>query len=375
MRTRSAVHSVIALITATCFGGAPFVQVLKAAQAQPAPTAAKPAAAKPVPAAAKPAGAPPAPAPAATPGAPDGGWPRAYTTPSGAHLMLYQPQISSWDNKEHMVAYSAVAYETAGAEKPALGTVRIEADTSVSMDKRLVSFANFTVPEMNFSTLKKEQSQDVAAQLQQAIPKHERVISLDRVLASVDKSTIIPKNVEGVKADPPKIFFSNTPAILVGFDGDPIWSPIKGNDLKYVINTNWDVFQDSTSKALYLRDEDHWYTATQIEGPWTPAKKKEMPESFKKLPEDENWKEVKKNFPGDEIDAKKMPKIFVSTKPAEMILLTGKGVPNYMLVEGTKDLLWVENTESDVFRVQKDGPVFFLVSGRWFSAPDFNGPW
>jgi hypothetical protein len=371
MRTRSSLDSIIAVLTAVCLGGTPFVQVLKAAQAQPSP-AAKPAATKPAPAAAKPAAAPGA-APAATPGAPDGGWPRAYTTHSGAHLMLYQPQISSWDNKEHMVAYSAVAYETAGAEKPALGTVRIEADTSVSMEKRLVSFANFKVAEMNFSTLKKEQTQDIADQLQEAIPKNERVISLDRVLASVDKSTIMPKNVEGVKADPPKIFFSNTPAILVSFDGDPIWSPIKGNDLKYVINTNWDVFQDSTSKALYLRDEDHWYTAAQIEGPWMPAKKKELPDSFKKLPEDENWKEVKKNFPGDEIDAKKMPKIFVSTTAAEMILL--KGAPNYMLVEGTKDLLWVENTESDVFRVQKDGPVFYLVAGRWFSAPDFNGPW
>ena len=41
---------------------------------------------------------------------------------------------------------------------------------------------------------------------------------------------------------------------------------------------------------------------------------------------------------------------------------------------GTK-LLWVSNTESDVFRLEKTGPVYYLVSGRWFSAPDFTGPW
>ena len=38
-------------------------------------------------------------------------------------------------------------------------------------------------------------------------------------------------------------------------------------------------------------------------------------------------------------------------------------------------LLWVSNTESDVFRMGKTGPVYYLVAGRWFSAPDFTGPW
>ena len=67
-----------------------------------------------------------------------------------------------------------------------------------------------------------------------------------------------------------------------------------------------------------------------------------------------------------------MPKVFVSQQPAELILLTGE--PNYLLVQGT-GLLWVSNTESDVFRMGKTGPVYYLVAGRWFSAPDFTGPW
>src|SRR6187401_2801654 len=56
-----------------------------------------------------------------------------------------------------------------------------------------------------------------------------------------------------------------------------------------------------------------------------------------------------------------------------MLLLRGQ--PSYLLVGGTKDLLWVQNTESDVFRMGRTGPVYFLVAGRWFSAPDFTGPW
>ena len=63
------------------------------------------------------------------------------------------------------------------------------------------------------------------------MPLDERVIALDRVLANIDTSQIIPKNVEGVKADPPPIFFSKTPAVLVNIDGEPIWAPIPQNDL------------------------------------------------------------------------------------------------------------------------------------------------
>ena len=69
------------------------------------------------------------------------------------------------------------------------------------------------------------------------------MIALDRVLANIDTSAIIPKNVDGVKADPPTIFYSATPAVLVNIDGEPIWSPIPENDLRSAVNTNWDLFE------------------------------------------------------------------------------------------------------------------------------------
>ena len=41
-----------------------------------------------------------------------------------------------------------------------------------------------------------------------------------RVLANIDKSQVIPKNVEGIKADPPTIFFSKAPAVIMNIDGE-----------------------------------------------------------------------------------------------------------------------------------------------------------
>ena len=355
----------IALVTALSLALLPPAHLL--AVAPPAAPAAK---ATPSPAA--PAATVGPPAPTATPAAAavDGGWPRAYSTPSGGQILVYQPQVSSWADQKQMVAYAAVAYQAKGAAKPALGSIRIEAATKVSPSQRLVNFSDLKIVESNFPTVSREQVREVVGEIDKAIPDYDRVIALDRVLASVNRSDITPKNVEGVKADPPTIFFSQTPAVLVNLDGEPIWSPIKENDLKFAVNTNWDLFEHGPTKTFYVRVEDAWLKAADWKGPWGPAGT--LPGSFGKLPADPNWKEVKAALPGRKLSAEKAPKVFVSVTPAEMILLTG--APAYKAVTGTS-LVWVSNTEADVFRAGEAGPVYFLVAGRWFEAPQFTGPW
>ncbi len=301
---------------------------------------------------------------------PDHGWPRSYVTSSGATLILYQPQIASWDNREVMTLYAAMSYARKGDTKPALGMVKATANTKVSVSERLVDFSVLKVTEANFPTLGKEQTHEIVAEITQRIPQQERVIALDRVLASIDKSQIIPKDVQGVKADPPTIFFSETPAVVVSFDSDPVWSPIPENDLKYAVNTNWDLFEDTRGKTFYLRDESWWLKASTVQGPWVAAGK--LPESFGRLPANDNWTDVKAAVPGKSLPANAVPKVFVTMKPGELILLTGP--PECELVQGT-ELLWVSNTESDVFRMGKTGSIYYLTSGRWFSAPAFTGPW
>jgi hypothetical protein len=325
----------------------------------------RPAAAGQSKAVAAPAGQPASPAPA------DVGWPKSYTTPAGARLILYQPQIAAWENQTRMTLYAAVSYTPKGAAKPSLGTVKAEADTKVSVSERLVDFSVFKIAESNFPGLDRPQTQDVVAEITRGIPQQDRVIALDRVLANVNTSLILAKNVEGVKAEPPAIFFSKKAAAMVNLDGQPIWSPIAGTDLKYAINTNWDLFEHTPTSTFYLRHNDAWLKAAAVTGPWSPAGT--LVASFKKLPADDNWKEVKAALPGKPLTPATMPVVFVSTTPAEMILVTGE--PAYQLVTGTKDLRWVSNTDSDVFRVGLKGRVYYLVSGRWFSAPDFSGPW
>jgi hypothetical protein len=292
--------------------------------------------------------------------------------PSGGSVVIYEPQAASWDRQKHLVAYSAVAYSAPGAKKPDLGSIKLESDTSVSLEERLVRFATIDLTESNFPKLSRQQTGEVTTFIRDSIPEKDRVIALDRMMAAIETSAIVSKDVTGLKADPPTIFFSSTPAILVNLDGEPIWSPIKENDLRFAVNTNWDLFEHGPSKTFYLRYESSWLKASAVEGPWTPAG--DLPGSFAKLPADPNWKEVKAALPGKKIDPKKTPKVFVSLEPAELILL--QGTPKYEKVEGTA-LVWVSNTESDVFGIGKVGAMslYYLVAGRWFSATDFTGPW
>src|SRR5436190_4303573 len=173
-------------------------------------TAAKPATATP----------PALPTPAKPAASPDGAWPRTYLNNSGT-VVLYQPQISSWDGQKVLELYAAVSFKPAATDKPMLGTVIARAETRVSVDERLVDFSKFRITQSNFPGASKEQTAAAVTAISSSIPERERVIALDRVLASFDSSQIRPKNVTDLKADPPVVFYSTKPAALVNLDGEP----------------------------------------------------------------------------------------------------------------------------------------------------------
>jgi len=198
----------------------------------------------------------------------DTGWPRTVTLNHGT-AVWYQPQIESWTRQTQIVGWSAVAYTPTGAKEPALGTIKIEGTTRVALDDRLVSM-DLKITEYNFKSLPPDEVKALVAEIQ-ARPQNERVIDLDRVLAYVADSPLVTENAEGVKADPPKVFQATAPAALINLDGDPIWSPINDVDLKYAINTNWDLFEHAPTKTFYARYNSSWIQAADVAGPWRPS--------------------------------------------------------------------------------------------------------
>jgi hypothetical protein len=97
-----------------------------------------------------------------------------------------------------------------------------------------------------------------------------------------------------------------------------------------------------------------------------------LPEALQRLPDDPNFTEVRKSIPGRPLSPEAAPTVFVSTRPAEIILTDGP--PAFTTIPGTQVQL-VTNGNGGLFRHQGDGRFFYLVSGRWFSAASLEGPW
>jgi hypothetical protein len=360
MSMRSSRSPWIAAVLAAMMG-LPNAALIRAQGATAAPAAAPKTAPAVPPQVAAAAGNPPAGTNA------DTGWPRTVVLKSG-NAEWYQPQIENWFNQKQIVAWSAVSYTPTGG-KPALGSIKIEGPTKVSVDERVVAM-DLKITQFSFPSLSPDQVKALVADVQ-ALPERQRIIDLDRLLAYVADSPLQVKETAGLKADPPKIFSAPAPAILLGMDGPPIWSPIKDVDLRFAVNTNWDLFEHGPTKTYYLRVENSWLQSTAVSGPWTPVQK--LPDSFKKLPADDNWKEVKEAVPGKKFSEKNKPKVFYSEEPAELIEI--QGVPILKPVVGAGDLQWVSNTEADVFRMGKTGDYYFLIAGRWFKSAGLDGPW
>ena len=56
-----------------------------------------------------------------------------------------------------------------------------------------------------------------------------------------------------VKNDPPTIFVSKTPAVLLHVDGEPVRADIAGTSLGFVVNSNFPLFfEKEAAKEFYL---------------------------------------------------------------------------------------------------------------------------
>jgi hypothetical protein len=192
-------------------------------------------------------------------------------------------------------------------------------------------------------------------------------IALERLVSYVPK----PDNIQTVplKNDPPYIFVSYTPAVLLELGGEPVFSDLPNTDLKFVVNTMWPLFRDKKSSDYYLLVNDLWLKAGDLHGPWSRVSV--LPAGFKNIPESGKFVEVRKNVPPPKTSSP-APQVFYSTVPAEVILFNGQ--PVYADIPGTQ-LVYASNTDNPVFVDKTTKTYYYLAAGRWFSAPDLAGPW
>jgi hypothetical protein len=301
-------------------------------------------------------------------------WPRIFTSGPDT-FTIYQPQVDQW-NENLINLYSAVELKAGKESAAKYGVVWFQARTEVDKVNRLVTLDQAKVTKVRFPVAPDKES-ELTALLEKKLPGATRVISLDRLEAELEADNEIYKGVD-VNNDPPKVIIASKPALQVLIDGMPHMREVPDTKLLKVINTRSIILYESDKQLYFLRVQDWWLQAKELEGSWEYAKK--LPKDMKKAeefilsqnqaqkPEGEQTKQqpsLKKTGKKAEI-----PVVYVVFGPAELI--ETKGEPNYILIPGT-GLEYVTNTNGNIFRL--GGEYYIMVSGRWFKGATLEGPW
>ncbi|HYL47301.1 MAG TPA: hypothetical protein VEU52_09765 [Candidatus Limnocylindrales bacterium] len=291
-------------------------------------------------------------------------WPKTFDV-NGAHIVVYQPQLKSWRSFRTLVADTAVSI-TPKDGKPVLGVITFEANTLTNVSTRTVVINNIKILDARIPSLDPAQEAAMREKIHQFYPTTTLTISIDRMIASLNKVNA-PAPAVAASTQVPVIFYATSPAIVLLVDSKPVLAPIQGTTIEYVVNTNWDLFYDKSD--YYLLNGKTWLKSKELTGRWIVTTK--LPPDISKLPADQNWGDVLKAIPPAG-GAQSAPKIFFTEKPAELILF--KGQPAYAEIPGTS-LSYATNTQNSVFVHEPDKQVYVLLSGRWFRAASLEGPW
>lgn len=295
----------------------------------------------------------------------DIGWPRQVSK-NGATLIYYQPQLDKWKDYKELQGRMAFSLKPANG-KQVLGVASLRAGTLVDSDTHTVFFRNIEVTSVRFPSLEGSTA-EMEQLFRSLIPTGGEPISEERVMADLERSKPEAQQV-AVNNEPPRIFYSSSPALLLIVEGDPVLAPVEKTDLQFLVNTNWDVFFEKSKKSYYLLADRIWLTAQDLTGPWTGTET--LPKDMAKLPAGQHFDDVKKMVPPPPPSGA-APHVFFSNVPAELILV--KGSPVYSRIPGTS-LLYATNTDSDLFVNDLQQQYYVLLSGRWFRARALDGPW
>ena len=301
-------------------------------------------------------------------------WPRTET--SGADtFLIYQPQVEKWEGN-HVDLYSAVELKTGKDGAAKYGVVWFNARTEVDKINRLVTLDQVQLTKVTFPAATAKEA-ELTALLQKKLPGATKTMSLDRLQAALEAAGEEIKGVE-VKNDPPKVIITSKPSLLVLIDGMPQLRDIQDTKLQRVINTRAILLFENDKKTYYLRVQDWWLEAKNLEGPWGYAKK--LPDDMKKAEEYVVTQAAGQTPQSDQVSKAaftersrkkaEIPVVYVEFGPAELI--ETKGEPVYKAIPGT-GLEYAENTNGNIFRL--GGQYYILISGRWFRGDTLQGPW
>lgn len=284
-------------------------------------------------------------------------WPRKVDFDLGV-MQLYEPQIVKFEgNRVAALAAVAITMGPPGAA-PVFAAISFSAISASPPNASRLVIHDIELTGLHFGEGVEQNPNDLLAALTQEL--EDLTLTIDRphrIAAKEDQINIGHR----IKSQPINILFRTVPSVLVALDGEPRLQQIENSDLAWVINASFPMlYQPGAQQGSYylLIARNQWYQSTSPFGHWTQVSY--LPSKIRNL-----FNQAEANASGADVSPVENPDIIVTSEPTE--LLVAEGVPAWAPLAGMQ-LLYMTNTDSDIFLDLQSGRRYVLLQGRWYSG-------
>ena len=295
-------------------------------------------------------------------------WPKTATTSEGTIVKLYQWQPESFADNT-LKAHAAISVLENGKSEPVFGVAWLKATTATQgqqVQVQSIYITNIKLPGITDD----DKLESIANTVEDKVPSWDISFAQNDLQSSLELNKQQTSLASQINNTPPKVIYTNVPSILVSIDGAPKLQTNKDWGVEAVVNTPFVMVKNRDAK-YYLYGGKHWYTAPAATGPYKLIS--DVPSNLDKIESAIKDADTKnQDQTGKETDANTIYNIVVTTEPSELI--QSKGEANFASVDGTS-LLYVSNSENDIFMDVNSQQYYVLLSGRWYHSKTLSGSW
>lgn len=296
-------------------------------------------------------------------------WPKIVTGKQGEKITIYQFQPENV-NGNKVSGRCPLSIKYTASDDYIFGIFWFDATVSTNSKTKVTTLVSLVVTDIRMPDVTDTNKiVQIKSTLETEIPKLKISGSMDDIYAALKEEQ--SNNNSNFKNEAPVIYYRNESTILVIIDGEPKIEEDKELKVKRVINSPFLLVQDPGNSKFYLYAGTSWYVSPDVKSGYEAATK--LPSDIsaldKKLKSEGQLAVPSKEEIGDD---EKTSVILISTVPAE--LLQTKGEAQLANIAGT-ELLYVTNSDEDIFKNVSDQNYYVLLSGRWYSSPKLDGTW
>jgi hypothetical protein len=288
-------------------------------------------------------------------------WPKTISGPDGLTIKMYQPEPESY-NANILKFRSAISVVESGSAEPVFGTFWATCKLTPE-GNRQAGIESVNITAIKIPSITDQHDLDfIKSTLEYQIPTVATQVSLNDIENALNQNQQESKLSNEISTKAPRVIFATQPSMLIFIDGEPQLKRNEDWGVDIVANSPNVIIRNDDGQ-YYLYGDHHWFIAPAATGPYQFASM--VPSNLLNIESQLNKNSQAQQEEDNDYGEKPEPNIIVSTGPAELI--QSNGDPNFTPIEGT-NLLYVKNSDNDIFLDVNSQLYYVLISGRWYRS-------